>query len=145
MLYCYTFIFYTGRGCSIDLNGDLPSRNEPIFLKKESNAYTLAVPTVKQKHGVVELDRGENLVLACPGKGNYILETKHQTDSASCVRDTKFMTNDSKRELEISQAGCALPVEAVIKDTRKSCASIGHLFEIGFEVCISGYFENERV
>lgn len=132
LIQCYSRC--TGKGCLIDLNGDLPTRNEPLLLEKEGSTYSLVIPTLKQRHGVIELEEGENMILACPGKGNFLTETKHQSDDAKCVSESKLKTNGSEKVLEMRYASCSLPVDAVMKDTRKSCSSNGQIYEIGFEV-----------
>lgn len=116
------------------MNRDLPSQNQPIMLKKMGKDYTLLIPSVKRRQGIIELNKGEELVLACPGKNNYLKEVKKEAVQTNCVSDTKLSANGSNAVFDTKSAGCAQPVQAVVKNSTERCAQVGKIYQIGFEV-----------
>ena len=122
-------------GCSISLNHDLPDTNQPLYLKKSGSSYAVTEPKVKNRQGVIELNTNEEIVLACPGKNNYLVETKKPLVSSYCVRNTTLSVDGKNKGTVNSQnAGCATPVQAEVRVTSTRCSQIGKLYEIGFEV-----------
>lgn len=104
------------------------------MLKKTGKDYSLIIPSVKRRQGIIELNKGEELVLACPGKKNFLKEVKKETVETSCVSDTKFSVNGSNAVFTTKSASCDKPVEAVVKNSTERCAQVGKIYQIGFEV-----------
>lgn len=104
------------------------------MLKKVGNEYNLVIPSVKRRQGIIELNKGEELVLACPGKKNFLKETKKETIQTNCVSDTKLSVTGSNSVFTTKTASCAQPVEAVVKNSTERCAQVGKIYQIGFEV-----------
>lgn len=96
--------------------------------------YTLLIPKVKNQQGFIELDKGEEVILACPGKGNYLKEVKQDKVKTNCISDTKFSVNNSNTIFNTKNAECAESSRADVKNTGTRCAQVGTIFEIGFEV-----------
>lgn len=122
------------------MNGDLPKRNQPIILTKQNASYTLLIPKVQGKKGILELSKGENIKLVCPGDKNRLRDLKTMSADSSCQRDKHFTSNvntNNNASFAIKDAACDLPPKPDVKDTKTRCLQTGKLYEIGFQVSFS--------
>ncbi len=108
--------------------------NEPVLLKKIERKYELLVPKVKRRQGIIELKKGEEVVIACPGPNNYLKQTMEDTVSTSCLNGTSLAAGSTV--VDTKNAECAQPVLADIIDKHITCA-YGKYYGIGFRVCRS--------
>lgn len=123
-------------GCSININHDLIPRNAPLLLKHHDNKNSLIFPKLQRRNGLIELNKNEEIILACPGKNNYLLQIggKAKDTSTSCISGTDLYSNISKTRLSLQKISCAQPVEGEVIITSGRCAQIGKIYEIGFQV-----------
>lgn len=121
-------------GCSINMNGDLPSDNEPIMLSKAGKEINLLIPEVKNRNGYILLSKGQEVILVCTGKGNKLKEFDKDTLTSSCLSQSELSSENKLFNTKATQ--CKKPVEAVVKDVKETCVEKAKNYEIGFEVII---------
>lgn len=123
--------------CQLNMNGDLPKRNQPIILTQQNKSYELLIPKVQGNKGFVELSKGDNIKLVCPGDKNRLRDTKTTSVDSKCQKDKEFTSNANSNagSFAIKDALCELPPKPDIKDTKTRCSQTGKLYEIGFQVC----------
>lgn len=95
---------------------------------ERSNKYEFVYP---DKEGVLLFDPGENVWLACPGKGffsngNTLLKVK-------CVKNTTFRSENENKDEVFENYDClSLPQSSLVRTGQ--CAGDKSAFQIGFEV-----------
>ncbi|XP_065212829.1 uncharacterized protein LOC135840304 [Planococcus citri] len=124
-----------GETCQLNLNGDLPKRNQPIILTKQNKSYALLIPKAQGNKGFVELEKGDNIKLVCPGDKNRLRDTKTTSVDTKCQKDKEFTSNANNNagSFAIKDALCDLPPKPDVKDTKTRCSQTGKLYEIGFQ------------
>ncbi|XP_066907408.1 uncharacterized protein [Halyomorpha halys] len=123
-----------GGACILDLNTDLPKKNEPLFLQRSSSGdLDLVLPELEGNRGVIALREGEQIVVSCPGKKNHIAATNTEFSGASCKAGTKLAIDGSV--FSLSDLDCSSRSTATTKPTTKKCANgKGIIVELGFDV-----------
>ncbi|XP_066995524.2 uncharacterized protein [Anabrus simplex] len=120
------------RGCSINTNTDLP-QNEPVMLIVSGKSPHLALSiedTVK-----LQLNEGEQMVLACPGRSNKMEKVQGTPISLSATcGNSNIKVNQSNYSLK--DLGCTNKVSGDIYNTEKTCGpkhavmlQLGYLIE----------------
>ncbi|KAK9502026.1 hypothetical protein O3M35_012636 [Rhynocoris fuscipes] len=120
-------------GCVLNMNKDLPKKNEPLLLiKHEGKQYRLAMPETKGKEGFIQLKFGQEIVMACPGARNYMNETKKEINRAHCKSGRMLTIQEQEYESEVLD--CFGRAGAMIRRTENKChKGKGTLLEIGFK------------
>nr|QHB21524.1 venom nuclease 1 [Platymeris rhadamanthus] len=120
-------------GCKLYTNKDLPKKNEPLLLiRDEGKMYRLAMPEAKGKEGFIQLRSGQEIVMACPGRRNFMNETKQELNHARCI--TGHLLTIKEREFESKYLDCFERAGANIRRTEKKCyKGKGTVLEIGFK------------
>lgn len=114
------------------MNKDLPGKNQPLMLKKVGSSHSLIIPKVKGREGLLELQKGEQLILACPGQGNQLSQTRKSSSTSSCLHDNELAIGDIA--IRSVDAQCVRPINADVIPLKTKCGTDGDLYEIGFQV-----------
>ena len=131
----FYFLFYVNLfpfpciGCSIDLENNDP--DHPPFVVNTENE--ILQPVLEGSARVLNVPNGEEVTLACPGKGNTLLVTGGQVNAAACVSGTSFELEDLAKPQKFSDLGCAKDVQDTVKETG-TCYDDSTLVEIGWDI-----------
>uniref|UniRef100_A0AB38ZEK6 Venom nuclease 1 n=1 Tax=Oncocephalus sp. TaxID=2944721 RepID=A0AB38ZEK6_9HEMI len=120
-------------GCTLLTNKDLPKKNEPLFLiRNAGTAYRLALPETKGNDGYIQLKSGQEILISCPGRNNFMNETRQEINHALCKSGRLLAING--REFESEQLDCHGRAGAMIRRTERKCyKGKGTILEIGFK------------
>nr|BCL51433.1 double-stranded RNA degrading enzyme [Plautia stali] len=123
-----------GGACILDLNTDLPKKNEPLFLQRTpSGSLDLVLPEMEGKRGVIALREGENILISCPGKKNHIAATNTEYSGASCKAGKTLSIGGS--DYSSTDLDCSSRASSTTRPTQKKCAGgKGIIVELGFDV-----------
>lgn len=123
-------------GCSLNLNKDLSHIHEPVFLKKGPRGLELAMPTLVDDDGVFRLLKGEELIVACPGRKNEIRGitiSGSQSAVSKCV--SGHMLHVKHEDVAATDIDCKRRVFVTLKMTERECGGyIGEELELGYEI-----------
>ncbi|XP_069679728.1 uncharacterized protein [Periplaneta americana] len=121
-------------GCSIRINSDLPEP-QPLLLipggSKDGNGFYLP----EDAQGIVNINAGEDILLACAGNSNYLkfAGSGTKTALATCTSGTTFTVNSDS--YDFAQFACNSYPFHVARASGGKCYDGTKLeIEIGFEV-----------
>ncbi|PSN57821.1 hypothetical protein C0J52_04397 [Blattella germanica] len=121
-------------GCSIGVNSDLPEPQPLLLIPGGSkDGYGFYLPDDNQ--GLVNINAGEDILLACAGNSNYIatLGSGTKTALATCRSGTSFTINS--KTYDFSNLKCnSYPYHVARKSGEKCYDGTKTHIEIGYEV-----------
>lgn len=138
---CSTVIFFSivffnsaySQECQLDLQDDIPFDNQPVFVDSNSN---LIIPelTVKKNHGALSLQKNQEVILLCPGKGNSLEEFEESKVTGKCGNNGNV--NADGDVLSEDNLVCRKNPDSYIKATKTKCGGSENalIFNIGFQV-----------
>jgi len=92
MVFFFIIIFVTGCSLAVSTNLGSPS---PLLVAPGTNTAFRA----SDAKGTLSFAVNQNVLLACPGAGNYLTVTGGQEAIATCVDATSFTVNGVKYEM----------------------------------------------
>ena len=105
--------------------------DHPPFVVNANSEILL--PVLEDSARVLNVPNGEDVTLACPGKGNTLMVTGAQVNSAACVSGTSFEVGDLSKPEEFLNLGCSKEVQETVKKTG-TCYDGSTLAEIGWDI-----------
>lgn len=130
---CMTIPIEPRAGCSLSVNGDFSDKS-PLIL----NPGTASFFRTNNANGILSLNAGQSILLACPGNSNYlqILGSGQREATASCSDGKTFTVNGVSRTF--SQLSCQQSPNE--EDRQSGSCNKGTLYKIGFSVS-TGFVE----
>ncbi|XP_046817966.1 uncharacterized protein LOC124423800 [Vespa crabro] len=109
--------------------GDL-KEPQPLILTRNGTASVILYPDV---NGILKMQAGQSIYLACPGKQNSLRNMNYtQEVKATCVGNKIFHVNGENKNF--SSLTCYHLPEHIAKITKSSCYGRNTHFEIGFNL-----------
>ena len=137
-------------GCSIRVNEDLPEP-QPLLIIPGGSKDGLGFYLPEDSSGVVSINAGDDIYLACPGNSNYLklAGSGVRTAFATCESGTTFTINSKTHDF--SEFACqSYPFHTARKsgetcyDGTKSHIEIGFVVEADFYTIIDVCFDDDE-
>jgi len=118
----------------LSLNNDLPVKNEPLFLQQRGKSLEIKRPSPSSgKDSSIDLKTGEEILIACPNKKNFIETIKEPETVAKCVSGSTLSIGG--KPVDSKTLDCHSRADSDVVKTDRTCANgKGTIFEIGFKV-----------
>nr|ARW74136.1 double stranded RNA degrading enzyme 3 [Locusta migratoria] len=140
-------------GCSVDINDDSSFPDpQPLFLIPGGSGGAKAFWQPDATSGLLTLEAGEQLLLACPGRGNLLTALDVQEATATCVSGSTFSVGD--QQFALQDLSCSHLPTSTQQDSGQTCGAASGSFpllQIGFELSagfvktIDVCFDDERL
>ncbi|KAK2581469.1 hypothetical protein KPH14_005136 [Odynerus spinipes] len=123
----------TGNDCVLSTrykNGDL-QEPQPLILTRNGTVSSIYYP---DKNGTLKVQAGQSIILACPGKNNYLKKSGNANEvKATCVRNHIFNVNGQNQNFS-SLACYRLPEHTTRRIKSSACSGTNAFIEIGFNL-----------
>uniref|UniRef100_A0A224XR96 Putative deoxyribonuclease i n=1 Tax=Panstrongylus lignarius TaxID=156445 RepID=A0A224XR96_9HEMI len=126
-----TFSVLVTGDCVFDVDQEVAY--EPLLLQTVITSCKTTYQLFRSKECTLNIKSNENLLLACPGRENYLKSTNDTWNLAQCVRQSSVRINNEVSEY--GQLECKTRPRASLKISGKLCfKNNGVVIHIGFEV-----------
>lgn len=123
-------LMYNTTGCSFNLGTTSPQFPPHLIDSK----MTVVLPILVNSVRTIELDIGEQVTVACPGPGNFLIPTRLDANPATCTANNKLLLESNGLEYSYSQLGCTNRMKDAIIENGTCADGKGTVIVFGWQV-----------